>query len=245
MSTTVKTQAELDAALAKPGYTEIIIKSPAGVWLDVRGGGDKYIEASGSSTVTAYGSSTVRAYDSSTVTASDSSTVRAYGSSTVRAYGSSTVTASDYIAVHLHSAQATVTGGVVINVTELDRTDPETWAAYHGAELVAKPKKAKELIVYKAVDKDLKSGRGFPYPIGATVTDPNWKPGDFCGNGLHFSPHPWQAREYFTSATRFLKVAVRVKDVSVIDGDTGDVPKLKARAGRVLGEVDIDGRDVR
>ena len=59
-TTVVRTQAELDEALAANAVT-VEIRSPAGVWLEVR--------ATGSSTVRAYDSSTVRAYDSSTVTA--------------------------------------------------------------------------------------------------------------------------------------------------------------------------------
>jgi hypothetical protein len=209
----------------------------------VRAYGSSTVRASDSSTVRASGSSTVTAYDSSTVTASDSSTVTAYGSSTVRAYGSSTVTASPYVAVHLHSSRATADGGVVINVAAIDRTDPKGWRKYHGVETVGAGK-AREFIVYKAVDKDLKSGRGFAYPVGETVTDPNWAPGDFCGSGLHFSPTPVHAQYYFDAATRFLKVAVKVSELSIIDGNTQGAPKLKAKSARVLAEVDINGNEL-
>jgi hypothetical protein len=202
--------------------------------------GSSTVRAYGSSTVRAYGSSTVTAYDSSTVKAYDSSTVRAYGSSTVTAYGSSTVTASDYVAVHLHSSRVRIDGGVVIDVTSVDRTNPKGWRKYHGVASIGTGAD-RELIVYKAVDKDLKSGRGFPYPIGETVTDPNWRAGDFCGNGLHFSPSPVHASEYFREATRFLKVAVKVSEVSIIDGNSLCAPKLKARSARVLAEVTIGG----
>ena len=61
MSTVVKTQVELDAALAA-GKTDVVIDSPRGVWLTV----------SGSATVRAWGSATVRAWDSATVRAWDS-----------------------------------------------------------------------------------------------------------------------------------------------------------------------------
>jgi hypothetical protein len=201
------------------------------------------VTASDSSTVTASGSSTVTASGSSTVTAYDSSTVRAFDSSTVRAFGSSTVRASNYVAVHLHSSRVTVDGGVVIDVTSVDRTNPKGWRKYHGVDSTGSGAD-RELIVYKAVDKDLKSGRGFPYPIGETVTDPNWKPGDFCGNGLHFSPSPVHASEYFREATRFLKVAVKVSEVSIIYGNSLGAPKLKARSARVLAEVTIGGDPV-
>ena len=58
MSTVVTTQAELDAAITS-GASDIIIDSPAGVWLHVRG----------SSSVVARGSSSVEAWDSSRVEA--------------------------------------------------------------------------------------------------------------------------------------------------------------------------------
>ena len=60
MTTTCTSQAELDAAIAA-GESDIVINSPAGVWLDLR--------APKATRVTALGSSTVTARDSSTVTA--------------------------------------------------------------------------------------------------------------------------------------------------------------------------------
>ncbi|MFZ1285644.1 MAG: hypothetical protein WAR57_01240, partial [Candidatus Phosphoribacter sp.] len=66
MTTTVTTQAELDAALAA-NADNIAIRSPRGMWLHVYGSAT--VEAYGSATVWAYGSATVWAYDSSTVKA--------------------------------------------------------------------------------------------------------------------------------------------------------------------------------
>jgi hypothetical protein len=161
------------------------------------------------------------------------------------AYDSATVHATPYVAVHLHSATVTHDGGVIIDVAGLDRSGTYTWAVYHGVEVVAAKKSADdELIVYKAVDDNLKSGRGFTYPIGETVSCPDWDPRDACGNGLHLSPRPHHALYYFDRATRFLKCAVKAADLTVIDGNSGDVPKLKARVVRVLAEVDIDGNEV-
>jgi|GEM_PF-7022983 len=143
MTTTCTSQAELDAAIAA-GESDIVINSPAGVWLDLRAPKATRVTALGSSTVTAWGSSTVTARDSSTVTARDSSTVTAWDSSTVTAWDSSTVTARDsstvtataYVAVHLHSGRAKVEGGHIIDVTALDLTDPATFAAYTGGPLL-------------------------------------------------------------------------------------------------------------
>ena len=85
----VKTQAELDAALARDDIDydthKIIIDSPAGVWITIGDDHGQDVRASGSATVAAYDSATVEAYGSATVEASGSATVRALGSATVRA----------------------------------------------------------------------------------------------------------------------------------------------------------------
>jgi len=142
--------------------------------------------------------------------------------------------------VHLFSASVKVEGGVVVDVTEIDNTTVQGWADYHGVKV-----EAGELIVYKAVNDELESSRGFAYPIGEMVTDPVWAPGDFCGNGLHFSPAPHQALDYYPSATRFLEVAIPADACSVIAGnDLYSTPKIKAKSGRVLREVDVNGRPV-
>ena len=61
----VTTQAELDAALTNPAHTysthEIVIDTPAGVWITIGSNHGKDIRASGSATVEASGSATVEA----------------------------------------------------------------------------------------------------------------------------------------------------------------------------------------
>ena len=70
---TVTTQAELDAALTNPAHTssthEIVIDTPAGVWIEVSDDHGQDVRAGGSSSVTAHGSATVTAHGSATVTA--------------------------------------------------------------------------------------------------------------------------------------------------------------------------------
>ena len=95
---TVTTQAELDSALTNPDHAcathEIVIDTPAGVWIEVSDDHGQDVRAYGSSSVRAYGSASVRAYGSSSVRAYGSSSVTAYGSATVHACGSSSVTAT-------------------------------------------------------------------------------------------------------------------------------------------------------
>jgi hypothetical protein len=203
------------------------------------------VHAYDSATVRAYGSATVRAYGSATVSASGSATVSAYGSATVHAYDSATVSAYDSaavhaggtVAVHLHSKRVAVSGGVVIDVTSIDKHTSSSWCEWQGVEV-----EDGTAIVYKAVTDELKSGQGFAYPIGETVIDPHWAPTDACGAGLHFGPSPAHAERYHDEATRFLACRIRLDEAVGISGSAGDTAKIKARSCDVLYEVDIHGR---
>ena len=220
---TVTTQAELDSALADPAVDLVIIDSPHGVWLRVTSNG------ANSATVTAYGSSTVRASGSATVTA--------WGSATVRAYGSATVRATPWVAIHLHSACATVTGGHIIDVAALDLTDPATWCAYHGVPITDGV-----ATLCKAVNDTWTTDRGVDYSPGSLPEAADWRDNHECGGGLHFSPTPAQARDYYREATRYVAVGVRLDELSPILGST---PKAKARRVVVAcREVTIDGTEV-
>jgi hypothetical protein len=198
------------------------------------------VRAYGTATVGAYGTATVRAYDTATVRAYGSATVRAYGSATVRAYGSATVEAAPHVAVHLHSARATITGGVVIDIANLDLTDPRVWADHHGVQVIDG-----EAILYKATGHDLIAGADYgkptSYQVGTTVTAQDWRDNHDCGGGLHISPRPDQARRYRNGedGTRYLRVAAPLADLRPIEAD-----KAKARSVRVLAEVDIDACDL-
>ena len=180
------------------------------------------VTACGSSTVRAHGSSTVRAYDSSTVTAYGSSTVRAYGSSTVRAYGSSTVTAGSGVAVHLHNARAKITGGFTIDHTHESDMTTEQWCDHHGVTITDGI-----AYLYKAVDGQWTTARGFDYSPGSTPSAPDWRDDQERGGGLHFSPTPSQALAYNLSATRFVRVGVAVETLRPIFGGAA---KAKAPA---------------
>ena len=161
--------------------------------------------------------------------------VRTWGSSRVEARGSSSVVAGRWVAVHLWSQRVTLTGdGHIIDMTALDLTDPATWCAYHGITVADGQAR-----LYKAVNDDLATTyyRKTTYLIGGTVAATDWKPTAQCGNGLHFSPTPRQARSLAASpATRFLAVWVAVADLIPIGDD-----KCKAPACDVAYEVDIWG----
>ena len=224
---TVTTQNQLDQALADPTCTKILIDSPRGVWLK--------ITSNGSATVRAGGSATVEARGSATVEARGSATVRAGGSATVQAWDSATVQAGNWVAVHIHSAHATVTGGHIIDTTSLDLTNPATWCAYHGIHVDDN----NNAHLYKAVDDGLYAGHSWTptqYTIGATITPDQWRDNNRCGYGLHASPTARQAQGYYSAAARFLEVVCPVTDLRPIDAS-----KAKAPALLVLREVDLNG----
>ena len=238
-----KTQAELDAALARDDISydthEIIIDSPAGVWITIGDDHGQDVRASGSATVEAWGSATVRASDSATVRASDSATVEASDSATVRASGSATVCAAPYVAVHLFSARATVTGGVVIDIASLDQNNPRTWCELHGVTIDDDG----NAHLYKAVDDNLTAGHSWTptaYAIGSDPRCNQWLANNCCGFGLHVCPTAWQARDHYSDATRYLEVTALVASLRPIDAT-----KCKAPTVHVLREVDLNMRPVK
>jgi len=98
------------------------------------------------------------------------------------------------------------------------------------------------ITVYKAVGDNLRAENhapgardAFRYPIGTTVTAPDWSPTPHCGGGLHFGPTPYGAQRYYPGATRFLACSVLVRGMQII----GD--KIKVQSARVLYEVDMEG----
>jgi hypothetical protein len=195
----------------------------------VEASGSSRVEASGSSRVVASGSSSVEASGSSRVEAWGSSRVVARDSSSVEAWGSGSVEAGKYVAVHLHSQRVILSGGVVIDMTQVAPTDLGDWCDLTGVQIVDG-----RLTVYKAVDDDLRSGYGFEYPIGTEVTDTRWRDDHDCGGGLHFSPSPAAARAHFPEATHFLACTVAADEVRCIDAS-----KLKAPRATVVREVTL------
>jgi hypothetical protein len=246
VSAAVQNQAELDAALAA-GESLIYIESPNGVWLTLRDSGSSHVVAWGSSHVVAWGSSYVVAWGSSHVVAwgsshvvaRDSSHVVAWDSSHVVAWDSSHVVAGRWTAVHLHSQRVTLSGGVIIDMTAIDRTDPQTWCDLNGV-VVADGR----AVLYKATDDSLTAGheyRPVTYTVGAEVACDDWRDDHDCGGGLHLSPSPAAAKDYRWDAKRYLAVEVTVADLRPIPGGTA---KCKVPRGRVLHEVDLYGRTV-
>ena len=233
---TVTTQDELDQAIAD-GVSYVEIRSDKGVWLEVYSNKDSNVTARGNSNVTARGNSNVTAWGNSNVTAWENSNVTAWGNSNVTARENSNVTASPHVSVHLHSARAKITGGVVIDVTAIDLTDPQTWCDEYGVTVVDGI-----ATVYKAVNDAWSTDRGFDYSPGATPEALDWTPDNECGGGLHFGPTPTHAKDYHPEATKYVAVGVELATLRPILSGTA---KCKApKVVRPCVEVDERAREV-
>ena len=147
------------------------------------------------------------------------------------AYDSATVDATPYVAIHKFGTGPKVKGGVVIDVPTTFESVAQ-WCDYYGVK-----QSRGRLTVFKGVDANLVSSHGMQYEPGSTVTAPDWDAGEWCGNGLHFSPRAFLTHRY-TEAVRYLACTVKASDVTLL----GD--KIKAPSCKVLHEVDIDGERV-
>jgi hypothetical protein len=171
--------------------------------------GSSHVVARGSSHVVAWGSSHVVARGSSHVEAWGSSHVVARGSSHVVAQGSSHVVASKLVAIHQHSDQARIDGGVVIRVKR--PKTPLEWCEFYGARI-----EDGHAILFKGVNVNFESPHGIKYAPGTMPTARDWDGGKAeCGGGLHFSPHPIATLEYNVNAERFIACPVKLEDIFI------------------------------
>jgi hypothetical protein len=154
------------------------------------------------------------------------------------AYDSSTVRAGSYTAVHLHSVNVNLAGGVVIDHTHLKLDDAKSWCDYYGVEV-----KRGIATLYKAVDDAWTTSRGVDYSPGSKPSCDDWANSPTCGGGLHFGPTPSHALAYNRAATKFVAVGVRVADLRPIPGG---IARAKApRVVRACVQVDEVGREVK
>jgi hypothetical protein len=158
-----------------------------------------------------------------------SGSVHAVGTAVVHAYDG-TVTAAKYATVYQHTNRPKITGGQIIRVPET--VSPAEWAEFEGI-----PVEDGHMTLFKAVDENLVSGHGMRYPIGETVTAPDFRAVTECGYGLHLSPYPRIAGSYlYTPSKRYLACRVALADVVVLDNT-----KVKVRSCEVLYEVTSSG----
>jgi hypothetical protein len=158
--------------------------------------------------------------------------IRAFDDVKIRQAGSG-------VCIQQHSARVLIedSRATVLDVSGTDLSNPSTWADHNGLNVTDG-----KAIVYKALNADLKSGRGLLYPIGEEVVAEDWAATNACGAGLHFAARPVLARAYFGGASRFAACEIDLAEAVGIT-DSG-VPKIKARSCRVLHEVGLDGERI-
>ena len=137
MSTTpliVTTQLALDAALAE-GVKRIIIDSPAGIWINVRGRVEQVTNCSvvrvdngGSVEWVGNGGSVERVGNGGRVE-------RAIKASSIHLHGGNLAFAAPTVAVFVHAADSTWSGGTLIDLRDRDLTDVEQWRVWVDARV--------------------------------------------------------------------------------------------------------------
>ena len=162
------------------------------------------------------------------------------GNATVHVHGERVaLNAEDSAVIRMHVAAPKVVGGTQIEAVKAGALTAagavERWGLASGDT-------EGTVRLYKAVNDDLKSGRGFAYPIGEEVVAPDWNELPECGGGLHVSPWPDMAHRYFEGATRWLAIDVKVEDLALCSTHEAFPDKAKFRAGVVACEVDYQGR---
>ena len=183
------------------------------------------VEAWGNSSVEARGNSSVVARENSSVVAWGNSSVEAWGNVFVRLFKALRIRASIGVVIMRHDqAKADISGAATV----IDRSGPTTaeeWCLYYGIEV-----NEGVAILYKAVDDNFMSPHGYNYNPGSMPVASDWDDGaEECGGGLHFSPSPYAAREFFSSATKFLACPIAITDMRSPAIDDSYPQKIKAK----------------
>ena len=205
--------------------------------------GDSSAILGGDSSAILQGDSRADLRDNSRADLRDNSWADASGASSLRLHDRSSATAGPFVAIHRYSGLATVQGGVLIDLSAVQETDPTAWCEAHGVTVydgVAS--------LYKATDSDLTAGHGYHstrYDVGSEPVAADFQADHGCGHGLHLSPTAQQATTYRPEAVRWVRVEVPVGEIVPIPSLlSGQVAKCKVRTCRVVAEVDVLGREV-
>ena len=247
----VKTQAELDKAIAGKKSDEIIVCTGGGYFMltdnssaTLTGNssatlyGNSSATLIGNSSATLTGNSSATLYGNSSARLTGNSSATLYGNSSATLYGNSSAMATKYCAIHELSKSARCNGGVIIKVPTISTA--AQWCDFYGVKV-----KSGIAVLYKALRDDYKSSHGFEYKPGSTPAAPDWDGGNVeCGGGLHFSPSPAHALEFDPEATKFMACPVLLKEIKV-HKNAAYPQKVKApRVYKPCYEVDIHGKRI-
>ena len=183
-----------------------------------------YFEARGSSHVVAWGSSHVEAR----------------GNVFIRLFSCLKIQAGIHVLIMDHgSNESKITGGKTVKAFK-----PKTalqWCTHWGVKV-----EKKIAILFKGLNKNNNSPRGFSYTPGTIPTAPDWDGGKKeCGGGLHFSPVPKMTNQYCSEPPdKYMACPVALKDIVV--HPNGLYPdKIKARGCCApVWECDEDGNKI-
>jgi hypothetical protein len=213
----------------------------------------------GNSTATLYDNSTATLYDNSTATLCGNSTATLYGNSTATLCdnstatlcGNSTATLCDNSTATLYDfSHASEKGGTAKKVSPkatISKIDyPKSvlaWAAMKGIKPTGRGATQK-IKLWKTVRENYGSftTESLKYNVGETVIAPDWDATfrQECGCGLHLADSPSGAIRFVAHGSKFklLEVEALVKDCVCIGGNMDYPMKIRARACKVLREVD-------
>jgi len=183
---------------------------------------------------TLWGQASATLWDQASATLGDqaSATLRDHASATLRDHASATL--GPCAVAWLRSPHATAKGGTVITPP----ATAEEWVQRAGLDVVDGT-----VTLFKAVDDDFVSSRGFKYQPGTTPEAHDFDAEIECGAGLHFAASPTECLS-FHRGPRFVGCPVAVGEIVV--HQWGRFPwKVKApRCAGPVWECDKDGNPV-
>jgi hypothetical protein len=164
--------------------------------------------------------------------------VEATGNCQISARGKVTIRASAMVAVLAMGSLPEVDGAGYVSYVDL--STPAAWCEYYGVDRDSDG----TVVLFKALDGEFRSNRGFYYVPGTTPSAPDWDGGEQeCGGGLHFSPSPMHAVAFFTGATKFVGCRLKLDEI-VVHPDGVYPEKVKAPRCLEVFQVDRSGKRV-
>jgi len=141
------------------------------------------------------------------------------------------------LSVH-DKATPNIPGATILPVLKI--TTPAEWCEYYGATV-----EDNAATLYKAVNDNYCSERGFSYAPGSTPEAPDWDGlARECGGGLHFCSTPAASKIFYYAATKFVKCKVALDDLVVHENANYPMKIKGRRVCAPIVEVDIHGKPV-
>lgn len=170
--------------------------------------------------------------------AREQSHVEAWGQSHVVAWEQSHVVAiSPHVSILAKSKDAMLTGGYILGDKVLTAKE---WLSACSVKI-----KNGKVILYKRIGEDWVSQKDVSYKVGEITAAPDWDATskEECGRGLHFCPTVAQTIRFRDNGI-FIACEVDVKDIASLPAFAEYPDKIRARACKVLYQVDEEGNKI-